>query len=426
MKIVVFAHRLELGGTQINAIELAAQLRDAHGIDVVVHATEGPALPLLRAKCLKFCPAPDARFHPAPARIRTLREVVRREKPDLIHAWDWWQALEAYVGVYLPMGVPMVVTDMMMELTRSMPREVVTTFGFRDLQAEAMRAGWRRAHLLPPPVDTVSNAPGRMDGRAFRLQHGILADQLLVLTVSRLADVMKSDTILRSIRVVSDLGEDLPLKLVIVGDGASRPRLEAAAAEANRRLRRAAVVLTGPMEDPRAAYDAADMVLGMGGSALRALAHEKPVVVTGTRGFACIFSPQTASRFLHTGFFGRGDGSDADMTNAVLTLATELELREKLGSFGRDFVVAHHRLDHVATDFLDICRAAMHYQPGRAETALDVIRTAWFYLRERRFRVASRDLQVPKSVPPSHPQPVQTRTVTHQTMPSPFNTGGHE
>ena len=38
MKILVFAHHLELGGTQTNAIELAAAVRDRHGHDVALFA----------------------------------------------------------------------------------------------------------------------------------------------------------------------------------------------------------------------------------------------------------------------------------------------------------------------------------------------------------------------------------------------------
>ncbi|MBK8185465.1 MAG: glycosyltransferase [Candidatus Competibacteraceae bacterium] len=91
MKILVYAHRLEVGGTQVNAIELATALRDLHGLEVVMFAQPGPMVRLIEEKGLCFLPAPDARFHPSLARMRALSDAVRREKPDLIHAWDWWQ-----------------------------------------------------------------------------------------------------------------------------------------------------------------------------------------------------------------------------------------------------------------------------------------------------------------------------------------------
>ncbi len=68
------------------------------------------------------------------------------------------------------------------------------------------------------------------------------------------------------------------------------------------------MVLTGAMVDPRPAYAAADVVVGMGGSALRGMAFGKAVIVVGERNFAEIFDPDTAERFYDRGIYGLGDG----------------------------------------------------------------------------------------------------------------------
>ena len=395
MKLLVFAHRLELGGTQINAIELAAQLRDAHGMDVVVHATPGPALPVLKARGLAFIPAPDARFHPSPHRMRELRRVAKEVKPDLVHAWDWWQGLEAYLGLHLVSGVPLVITDMMMSLTHAMPRKIPTTFGFRDLLTQARRAGWTKAELLLPPVDVTANAPGVVDGQSFRERVGVGADELLLVSVSRLATVMKSESLVRTIRVLRDLGQTLPLKLAVVGDGEARPQLQALADEVNGYLGRDAVVLVGAMEDPRPAYAAADILLGMGGSSLRGLAHAKPVIVLGENGFARVFSPRSSPLFLRTGMYGHGDGDDHALSSAIRELAVDADLRAELGEFGRHFVVSHHGLEPVAEGFARFCRQAAEARAAPVTRAWDTARLSYWYLRQRRFRVASRDEIVP-------------------------------
>src|SRR5690348_14744093 len=129
MKILVSAHRLEIGGTQVNSIELAAHLRDRFNYDIIFWAQPGPMLELVEAKRLKFIPAPDAAVHPSPARMKALREIVRKEGPDLVHAWDWWQGLDAYLAVHLPWNMPLVITDMMMEVTKVLPKSIRTTFG---------------------------------------------------------------------------------------------------------------------------------------------------------------------------------------------------------------------------------------------------------------------------------------------------------
>ena len=41
MKVFVYAHQLEVVGTQVNAIELAAALRDLYGYEVLIFATPG-------------------------------------------------------------------------------------------------------------------------------------------------------------------------------------------------------------------------------------------------------------------------------------------------------------------------------------------------------------------------------------------------
>ena len=64
MKLVLFLHELALGGTSINAIELAAKLRDALGYEVLIFAPPGPMLPILERSGLRYVPAPEARVHP--------------------------------------------------------------------------------------------------------------------------------------------------------------------------------------------------------------------------------------------------------------------------------------------------------------------------------------------------------------------------
>ena len=98
------------------------------------------------------------------------------------------------------------------------------------------------------------------------------------------------------------------VQLVVVGDGPARPAVEEAAAAANARAGRRVVVLAGEMVDPRPAYAAADVVLGMGGSALRGMAFGKPLVVAGVGGFWKLLTPDSAPLFLGAGLGRPGHG----------------------------------------------------------------------------------------------------------------------
>jgi L-malate glycosyltransferase len=393
MKILVFAHRLELGGTQVNAIELAAALRDVHGHEVVLFATPGPMNRMAEDKGLRFIPAPDARFHPSVARMRALRRVARDERPEVVHVWDWWQCLEAYCALHLSSGVPMVVTDMMMDLTRVLPKGLLTTFGTPELVDQARSDGRANARLLLPPVDVRLNAPDAVDGAPLRQRLEILDDEILVVTVSRLASFMKAESLRRTIDVVRELASQLPLRFVIVGDGAERQKLQELADAANRELGRQVIDLSGALVDPRQAYAAADIVVGMGGSALRAMAFAKPVVVVGERGFANLFSAESAARFLYTGMYGLGDSSpgNANLSGHIRHLCAHPEVRAQVGHFSRSFVLEHFAIERVSAQLSVFLDEARKRDASTSHTWRDFASTSFTYLQERRYRTPSRD-----------------------------------
>lgn len=145
------------------------------------------------------------------------------------------------------------------------------------------------------------------------------------------------------------LGRDLPLRLLIVGEGAIRPSLQARADEVNAALRRRAVILTGQRLDPRPAYAAADIVIGMGSSALRGLAFAKPVVVVGEDAFSATFTPETADIFYYYGMYGYGDVNHGNvgLIESIRALADRPEGLPALGDFSRKFVIQHFSLEAV-------------------------------------------------------------------------------
>jgi glycosyltransferase involved in cell wall biosynthesis len=391
MKLLVFAHHLEIGGTQFNAIELASCLRDNYSVDVVFVAAPGPMAKLVNQKKLRYYPVPAARFHPSFDRMGALRRVVRLERPDLIHAWDWWQGLEAYFAIHLPMGIPLVISDMMMTLTRVLPRQIPTTFGTPALVEEAGLSGWKSPSLMLPPVDLSHNSSASCTGRDFRKLVNARENEIVLVSVSRLADYMKSEPIERAIHAIRELGPELPVKLVIVGDGGARQRLEAIAQNTNSYLCKKAVVFVGAMPDPRPAYAAADIVVGMGGSALRAMAFGKPVIIVGGRGFADVFSPDSFQEFYHKGMYGHGNGVDTQIRSCIMKLTNCEHLRGELGSFGHEFVREYHSLNNIALDFLRLCRETLEKSTPARTPIADPLRTFSVYLRERRFMNASRD-----------------------------------
>jgi L-malate glycosyltransferase len=379
MKILVFAHHLEFGGTQVNSIELTEALRDLHGHEVVMFATPGPMIKFAEQKGIRVLPAPWADVHPSPAMMSAVRQAVRQEKPDLIHVWDWWQCLDSYYAVHLLMRIPMVVTVMTMALPRPLPKALPTTLGTPELLDEARAAGRPQLELVLPPVDVHQNAPDAVDPRPFRDQYGIKPGEITLVTVSRLVSWMKAESLCNTIRVVGALGRDLPLRFIIVGDGTARAELERLASDTNSELGRKAVILTGAQLDPRPAYAAADIVVGMGGSALRGMAFGKPVVIVGEQGFSAPFNRETAQGFYYKGIYGIGSGSRGGYERLLVhirTLADRPGLLDDLGQLSRQFVLDHFSIEQVSTRLSDFCKTAVSLAPRLDVAVRDGIRTA--------------------------------------------------
>jgi glycosyltransferase involved in cell wall biosynthesis len=246
--------------------------------------------------------------------------------------------------------------------------------------------------LLLPPVDVHHNAPGVVDPAPFRKQYGIESSDITVVTVSRIVEWLKGESLFQTVEAVRALGRRLPLRLLIAGDGTAREKLQRLADVVNGELGRRAVILVGELLDPRPAYAAADIVVGMGGSALRGMAFGKPAIIVGEQGFSAPFTPETADSFYNSGIYGRGaDGRSNHRLIADLRgLAEQPDRLPELGHFSRQFVMRHFALEVVSARFAGFCRDAANSIPGIHVTAADACRTAALYVRERGFLIPSR------------------------------------
>jgi hypothetical protein len=168
--------------------------------------------------------------------------------------------------------------------------------------------------------------------------------------VSRLSIELKLDALVDIIDAAAILAASHPVRLIAVGDGDARSHLEARAAAVNGRFGRTVVSLVGAMSDPRTAYAAADIVVGMGSSALRSMAIGKPLVVQGEAGWSLPFSEETLSTFLWQGFYGVGDGTAGGTRLAAQLepVVVDAQLRSELGAYGRSIVTERFSLRRAA------------------------------------------------------------------------------
>ncbi len=354
MRILVYPHDLNMGGSQMNAIDLAAAVRDL-GHECVVYGRPGILCERIEALRLEFIEAPLPGPRPSGRAILNLRRLVRDRGFDIVHGYEWPPGLEAYLATMTGGRARAVCTVMSMAVAPFLPRSLPLIVGTQQIAAHERAAGRVAVQVIEPPVDLTHDvAPDRSALEAFRSRWGV-GDLPLVVCVSRLADELKAEGILTAIDAVPALSAEHSFQLLIVGDGAARNRIAQAADAANRATGRNAVVLTGELSDPRAAYALADVVLGMGGSALRALAFGKPLIVQGERGFFRTLTPQSLPEFRWRGWYGVGSGTGdgrRQLKGELVPLLQDGALRDRLGEFGRaaveDFSLASAAVSQVA------------------------------------------------------------------------------
>jgi len=352
--ILILLNSLEMGGSQKNAIEFADAVRP-HGYQPTLmgwklaHDSNTAMLDVASARGLEVV-VRDRPKHTLPA-AQVVDEVARQHGCKLVHSYGWTM-FEAFWGPARWGRIPMVSTIYEMLVYPGPPFRSPMIFGTQYQHKAALERRAGDVHLIPPPVDTIHDDPALFPEPA---RDGIVR----LAIISRLAEEMKARGVELAIRVLPQLPSNV--RLIVTGDGDAAPRLRSLGESMNAQLGREAVQFNGNAVDARPYYASADVVLGMGGSAARALAFGKPLVALGEHGWSRLFTPDSAEEVSAASYWSKEPVEDAEgcLRSQLLPLIESETYRRELGTFGREFILRTQGLEQMASKLAAIYSSAL-------------------------------------------------------------------
>lgn len=373
MHVLVYPATLEIGGSQLMALEMAKAICDL-GAEATVFGPQGELTSRIAELGLEYCQAPVAHRFPSIKNMVALHNLVAKRSIDLLHGYEWGPTLDLAYGPHVSRRTPLVSTVMSMTVPDEIPRHLPMIVGTMALQEDE---GRQRSHvyLIEPPIDTEAHRSGPGCSRR-RADFGFAPDDIVLAIVCRLVpDLGKLDGVFTAIDTVAALADEYPVRLLIAGDGSGLGDIHRRAQAVNERCGATVVKVVGPMLDPRAAYESADIVLGMGSSVLKGMAYARPVVVQGESGFWRLLEPSTLPYFLAQGWWGGRGSGQAELTEALLGLLGSANRRHELGAFGRALVEERFSLVAAARKQLTIYADAMSGRRNRGAMASSLARS---------------------------------------------------
>jgi glycosyltransferase involved in cell wall biosynthesis len=202
------------------------------------------------------------------------------------------------------------------------------------------------------------------DRKAFREEVGATERDVLVGFVGRLTEIKDLSHLLRVAAMYNDLSRSAKpsIKFLIVGDGHLRESLQR---EAEGLGVLETVIFIGNRKDISTVYSGLDLVAltskneGTPLSLIEAMAADRAFISTEVGGVVDLLGDvrEDAGGFkICERGIGVEPGSTESYLSAVLRLAENKQLREKMGHAGRDFVEKHYSKQRLVADIKELYR----------------------------------------------------------------------
>lgn len=212
-------------------------------------------------------------------------------------------------------------------------------------------------------VDSERFFPGSASNHAWRLAHGVGDQEVLIGTVGRLAEVKDQITLIDAVKILAERRDLPPCKVVIVGDGPLRGRLQTHITELG--LQEIAI-LAGAQEEVPEVLRALDIFVlpslreGISNTILEAMATGLPVIATAVGG-----NPELVEAGITGSLIPPAEPSV--LAETMARYVADVKLRHQHGGAGRIRVEQKFSLDAMTKSYEQVYDALLGSRESKNE-----------------------------------------------------------
>ncbi|MBR5252423.1 MAG: polysaccharide pyruvyl transferase CsaB [Clostridia bacterium] len=368
MKLLMVTMAMNIGGAETHILELCRELVSlGHDVTLAsnggVYADEAVSFGVRHVELPLHTKKPSAVL----SSYKGLEKLITEGNFDIVHAharipafivgllhnrltFDGGRKFRFVTSAHLNFST----NALLRRISRWGERTMAVSDDISDYLVDEYGYSRDRIHLTINGIDTEKFSP-MTDFSGVLAKHKLDKNHRRIVYMSRL-DSDRADPAFRLVNIAPTLAEKYPdTDLVLVGGGNELERIRALAAEANRKIGREYIIVTGAVSNTNEYCAAADVFVGVSRSLLEAMAAGKPVIVAGNQGSLGIFDESKTEAGILTNFCCRGyPVADEEMLLSDISalLDSDPDALDKMGEYNRNFILEKYTARRMTEDYL--------------------------------------------------------------------------
>lgn len=352
--------KLNIGGAETHVVELAKELK-RRGYIVYIASNGGSYVSELEESGITHFTVPLQNKNPLNVykSYKQLENIIKKEKIDIVHSHA---RIPSFILGRLKkkLGFPFVTTAHWV-FTTKYGLKYITDWGEKTVAVSDDIKKYLIDNYSLPEKDIFVTING-IDPEKFspdtfcedvKKEFNIKDDDFCITAVSRM-DADRSLASKQLIKIAPLLNEKIPnLKILVVGGGNDEESAKELAKQANEKIGRQCVTLTGARVDINKLASCANLFVGVSRAALEAMAEGKCTVIAGNEGFIGLFDSEKLDIGIKTNFCCRGCEQTTEklLYDEIMKYCALSESeKEELSSYSRQTVMQYYSVEKMTDD----------------------------------------------------------------------------